>query len=509
MIGRLSGLVWRRLAVLGLPAFGIWVAALWPGPAAAQAPARPADIELSGQITRADHQTYLRIPFKVPAGIDRLAVRFDYDGREDKTVIDLGVEDPHGLRGASGGNKAGFTIAVTDATPSYLAGPILPGRWHLALAVPNIRPGVVSHWKARIWLLRGAAAQVLPAPTEGRGPGWYRGDLHLHTAHSDGSCVSQSGQRVPCPLVRTLQAAAEAKLDFIALTEHNTASQANDLAELQPYFDRLLLIPGREITTFYGHFNVFGVTSPLDFRIGQGGSAQFNALADRVHALGGLVSINHPNLPSDERCMGCGWTMPGADLARVDAVEVINGGTLAQVPLPLQEQVSGIAFWLSQQARGLAPTAVGGSDNHDPARAGAGAVGDPVTVVWARDLSQAAVLAGVRAGRVFVVLRSADPALRLDFAVEGGSRTAVMGEALDLPRGTETTLRPDVVAPDGIRITLFDGAERVQDLVRSVDGRQNPVTLQLGPGRHNVRLALYRNDGSLLAVGNAVRVTLR
>jgi hypothetical protein len=34
-------------------------------------------------------------------------------------------------------------------------------------------------------------------------PGWYRGDLHMHTVHSAGSCASQRGQRVPCPLFLT------------------------------------------------------------------------------------------------------------------------------------------------------------------------------------------------------------------------------------------------------------------------------------------------------------------
>lgn len=41
-----------------------------------------------------------------------------------------------------------------------------------------------------------------------------------------------------------------------------------DEPTLQPYFDKLLLIPGREITTFQGHFNLFGATQFLDFRLG-------------------------------------------------------------------------------------------------------------------------------------------------------------------------------------------------------------------------------------------------
>lgn len=39
------------------------------------------------------------------------------------------------------------------------------------------------------------------------------------------------------------------------------------LVVLQPAFDKILLVPGREITTFYGHANVFGLTDFIDFRM--------------------------------------------------------------------------------------------------------------------------------------------------------------------------------------------------------------------------------------------------
>lgn len=491
-----------RLAILVALWLG-WTGAA--GAAPAPVPAQPADLELAGTLTGADHQTYQRVPFTVPAGTERLVVSFAYDHRDDRTVVDLGIEDPSGLRGASGGNKAEFTLAATDATPSYLPGPIVPGEWHLALAVPNIRPGVTSHWQARLWFLRGRAAQVLPAPTEGRGPGWYRGDLHLHTAHSDGSCASQSGRRVPCPLLRTLATAAARGLDFVAVTDHNTASQAQALREAQPYFDRLLLIPGREITTFYGHFNVLGITAPLDFRIGPQGPVTFNALAGQVHALGGLVSINHPALPSGEQCMGCGWTMPAVDYARVDAVEAINGGSQADVPGPLRERVSGVPFWLDRLLAGQPVTAVGGSDNHDPDRSGPGGIGSPVTVVHAADLSQAAILDGIRAGRVFVALDPAATPLRLDFRVVAGAESAMMGGALVVRRRQRLIVVPDVAAPAGASLALLDGTRQIE----TVPAGTALSPLHLAPGPHALRLTLRSAGGALLALGNAVRITVR
>lgn len=471
---------------------------LWPALAGAQTPARTPDIELRGTITGADHQRYLRAPFTMPGDVDRLVVAFDYDQRDQKTVIDLGIVDPQGFRGASGGNKPSFTIARADATPSYLPGPLIPGQWALALAVPNIRQGVTANWTARIWLLRGAEAQALPSPTQGRGPGWYRGDLHLHSGHSDGSCASVQRTRIPCPLYRTLDAARARQLDFAALTEHNTMSHAATLRELAPYYDRMLLIPGREVTTFHGHFNIFGISSDVDFRVAEGIDNSFATIADRVHALGGLVSVNHPRLPSGEVCMGCGWTMPGFDWRKVDAVEAINGGS----PLGIEGPLAGTPFWLEGLAAGHSIAAIGGSDNHDPDKVGFGAVGVPTTVVFAQDLNQAAILDGIRAGRAFIDLHGAGD-VHLDFTVAGAGSHAVMGGRL---RGRGAlTLRADAKGPAGTVLEIFDGTDLLASRPLAEAG-VTAVRLAARPGRRIVRAQLRAADGKLLALGNAVTI---
>lgn len=154
-----------------------------------------AEVLLTGQITRADHETYKELAFDVPPGLDRLTVEFGYDTRELRTTIDLGLFDPERFRGWSGGDKASFTVGVIDATPSYLPGPIIPGRWVLLLGVPNIREGVTATYEARIRFGRGEATRVSAFSNEPLevGARWYRGDLHMHTCHSDGSVSRQSG----------------------------------------------------------------------------------------------------------------------------------------------------------------------------------------------------------------------------------------------------------------------------------------------------------------------------
>ena len=500
-----SALMLEALALAALPV--LIGGALAPVAASAQEaqalPARDADLTLTGTITGMDHQSYQRAPLTMPEGVDRLVVAFDYDGREEKTVIDLGLEDVNGFRGASGGNKPHFTIARSDATPSYLAGPIDAGEWALSLVVPNIRQGVTAEWTARIWFLQGAEAQMPPSPTAGRGLGWYRGDLHMHTGHSDGSCDSEAGRRVPCPLFRTVEAAKARNLDFIAITEHNTTSHAGALYEVQQYFDHTLLIPGREITTFFGHFNIFGITSPIDFRITKGGVIGFDTIADRVHELGGIVSINHPGLPSGELCMGCGWTMDNADYAKADAVELVNGSSLASADRNPEGIVSAIPFWTKLQSEGFALTPLGGSDNHDPDAHDLGAVGAPVTFIEAQDLTPQALFDGIRKGRSFIAIDPSARPLHLDFSAAGGGKSARMGGDLQLARAL-VRLMPDVQAPAGSVVEFHDGGTPIAEL--PIADAPSGVDVSLDAGTHHVHLRIRSGSGDLLAIGNAIRI---
>ena len=104
------------------------------------------------------------------------------------------------------------------------------------------------------------------------------------------------------------------------------AADAQAIRELQPYFDNLLLMAGREITTFRGHANLFGTVAPLDFREGSPDVPDWNTPIANAERTGGAISINHPVRPSGEQCMGCGWTPRGeVDYSHIQAVEVVNG----------------------------------------------------------------------------------------------------------------------------------------------------------------------------------------
>lgn len=465
---------------------------------------------MTGALTGADHQTYRDVPFRVPAGVTQLTVEFEYSGKDQRAVIDLGLRDPVRFRGWSGGNKSRFTLSEADATPSYLPGPLPAGEWKLVLGVPNLRKAGRASYTARIWFERGGA--IGADPPLRAGPGWYRGDLHLHTAHSDGTCASRTGKRVPCPVFKTAEAAAARGLDFIAITDHNATSQAQALRELQPWFDDLLLIPGREVTTFQGHANVFGPTGFLDFQLGSKRAPDLAAIQSQVEAAGGILSINHPGLPSGEVCMGCGWTAKGVDYARVQAVEAVNGGAMAQ-PGGAEGPLSGIPFWEARLNEGRRITAIGGSDNHDPTLdpAKPPAVGVPTTVVHAAELSQGAVLAAIRAGHAFIDLTGSRDKL-LEVTASVGEQTVEAGDTLAAPAGVSLQLLARVVgAAGGVASVTWDGknlGQRGQRRLSSAD--ETPMYNLVSDGRaHWIRVDVRGPDGSLWLLGNPIYLTAR
>jgi hypothetical protein len=444
---------------------------------------------LAGDVTGSQNKTYLEVPFEVPAGKHRISVDFRYSAREQRAVLDLGIADPARFRGASGGNKSHFTIGETDATPSYLPGAIVPGTWRLLISVPNMRPQVVSHYAAEIRFdARSEETGFVDRPLA-IGRRWYRGDLHMHTAHSDGSCLSQSGREVPCPLFLTVQTAAARGLDFIAITDHNTDSHFNDIRELQPFYDRLLIVPGREMTTFHGHFNVFGVTQFLDWRVSPGRLSLNDVLRDAL-AKGGLASVNHALAPEGEDCMGCGWA-PAADtdMGLFSAVEVINYGVV---------MFSSARYWDSQLRDGHRLAAIGGSDNHNATTPPGepGSIGWPTTAIEADELSVAAILRGIRTGRTFVDL-TASRDKTVDFAAECGGASARMGETLHVAEGARIYVSIHAAAVEGSTAHLYlDGEESTTIPAMRLDSADALVTTTLtaAPGRHWLRVVV--RDGA-------------
>ncbi len=475
---------------------------LWTLPVRASQP----DLVLKGHLTNSNHQTYIQVPFDVPQQTQRITVKFDYSGKQERSVIDLGLTGPDGrLLGWSGGNKSEFTISAVDATPSYIPTPIHAGRWHLLLGIPNLRKMSSSDYEAHIFFSKTLGASdepdVISKPLKAQA-GWYRGDFHAHTAHSDGSCNRwNSSEKVPCPVFVTALAAAKRGLDFMAITDHNTLSHAHSVRELQPYFNPMLLLVGREITTFFGHANVFGTLADINFQV-VSQESDSNRLLQDVAAQKGLISINHPVRPSGELCMGCGWNNQ-TDWKKVQAIEVVNGADVDTI-------FSGVPFWHSQLNAGHYITGISGSDNHQPDQEKpnyTGRVGQPSTVVFASELSQNAIINAVRQGHAFIDITGSNDKLLEITAQSSGGEKAMMGDRLQAAKGTNIQLRIQVKNAAGSNVQLWkDGKKWSLDLDNHITRNDQTIetSWSFDGDAHWLRADVQDQSGKTIMIGNPI-----
>ena len=368
-------------------------------------------IQFAGDLTSDQHEHVLEHPFTVPKGVARIDVKLEYTGKERRTVLDLGLRSPTGVRGWSGGRESAVHVSTLTATPGYLPGPIEPGRWTVILGVPNIRRESRDSYSVTITF---DPVPLRAAPPLRNEAAWYAGDLHLHSGHSDARATTRSGAPMPAPVHRVLDHASASGLDFVALTDHNTGAHWLDVDRLQAYYDTLLLLHGREITTYRGHATSVGESSLTDFTLASPILA-LRPLLRRVALGGAFVSINHPRRPDDETCMGCGWNDTSLDILKsVHGVEAVNGEDW-------KTPGYGWPFWADALNRGARLALVGGSDDHTPENTSDIRAGSPTTVVFASSLSEPAIVEGLHSGRTYVRVRDPNgPSIELTALTESG-----------------------------------------------------------------------------------------
>jgi hypothetical protein len=436
------------------------------------------------------------LPFDVPAGVLRIRVSASHENFAmaglARNVLDLGIFGPAGydlgnaagFRGWSGGARDGFVISRTHATPGYLAGPIEPGAWAVALGPVVLSPWGMA-WQVRVTMERGEDRQpvtegdpvIASAPPSIRGARWYRGDLHLHTVHSD-------GERHPSELTSAAQASG---LDFIVSTDHNT--NAANRAWPASRSGTLLVIPGEEVTTRHGHWLAVGLQPRawVDWRYGPDDRV-FPRFAAEVRDGGGLVVAAHPSVPLP----GSAWEFGFAD---VDALEVWNGRWNVDDELSLR-------IWQRLLRQGRRIVAVGGSDSHGKHQP----VGSPQTAVHAGELSTAAIVDGLRCGRSYIA-RSRDAALQLT-ACSAAADVAGPGQTLRVPPETPVTLTAVISGAPDTTAALITAAGCA---ARATVGRSGRARLQWELdaasarfARLEVREAQRRPLGAMVALTNPV-----
>lgn len=422
-----------------------------------------------GRHTQEESKTVRALSFEVPPGVETLSLKFDYGprfcddvavnrplveaaferylstrrGHVDQAELDrvraaLHVEERakrlHNLMNVTLVDPTGRWRGRWDRNPSSASGELVLSR---ELASRGFMPGELpaGTWTAAVechgvfgapvdWEIAVRARGPLTAeesdeirrpvgaplvtralPPRRSGPGWYFGEMHSHTVHSDGKWE-----------LRDLAArVAETGADFLALTDHNTTSGL-----LAPEALPLSILPGIELTTFHGHHPVYGVRETVPWHVG----GRVRALAEtgpEARRAGAIVGVAHPFVPGDPLCTGCRMRddlAPGS----FDTMEV----WYRRWTSPGADNAAAYRLWNELWAEGHPVTAVGARDWHGPDQDGPFPGGMPFTAIWAEDNTPEALFAGLRAGRVIV---SNGPTLDVALTSKAGER-AVVGGAL-------------------------------------------------------------------------------
>jgi hypothetical protein len=490
----LSGVLRR----LGLIALVVLTAALLPL-AAAQSAAIPgcapggAPVTYTGTVTSANAKTYLVRPFEVDAATTRIEVTYDWADKPvvpgvslpstplTQTVFDLGLWDQGGYRAVNGfrgwsGSRQGRTatgqqpvfVQQDVAQRGYRPGPIEPGTWHVELGVAAVGPTGAS-WTVTITCSNPVvgpafvAQPVDPTHVADANPGWYRGDFHMHGYHSASRAPSWQEE---------VDYARSVGLDFLPITDYVTNQHWRELGAVQDANPDVVIWPGREIITYFGHMTAVGETpSVIEYRHGfEDVSAR--TIQQRTKADGALFQVNHPTTFAGPLftnfCRGCAFDLGSViDWSAVDTFEVLTGpilvdsSQLAGPPNPLRIQNPftrpAIDLWVDRLMAGYKLTAVSGSDSKGVEGDANQLWGTNATVVWADQLSRPALKSAVQAGHVYVQTRGAQRSPQLEMtAVAPNGESGMFGDVL---RSDTATMTVHVTGARGQLLTIYRNAQ--------------------------------------------------
>jgi hypothetical protein len=356
-----------------------------------------------GRLTAHDCKRHIPHPFTVPTNGGPIDIRLHYTPAEVygiSNLITLTVFDPHGFRGAGhrGGADHRVHIAVNSATPGYLPGSCSAGTWTVQIDTHMIMPGEDVHYELDIDIgenARGEIENLAASRTRRkdplRGAGWYRGDLHSHTYHSD------ADERSVAELIQT---ARDARLDFIFLTDHNTTA---GLVEMDAWAgEDLLTAGGLELTTFWGHALCLGTREWVDWRV-RPGTGEMARLANNIYARDQVLIIAHPQSVGEPTCTGCTWRFGDMMPGTARCVEIWNGPWGCD-----SNNEQALALWYDWLNQGLHLVGTAGSDTHgNQDYAGYADYADYAAhpgfnVVYAENLSESAILKALRAGHLYL-----------------------------------------------------------------------------------------------------------
>jgi hypothetical protein len=337
------------------------------------------------------------LPVDIPINVSLIRIELKFSSKY-KTQIPLAVFEPDNtLRGigiheySTGVVTQELWLAIDSAGKGAVQGSIPSGTWKLLIygryMFEEVHCSISVFAEYGFLNAHSSNPNIKPDLILDSRKGWYCGELHMHSRGSTGRTDVETLARI----------ASVQKLDFIAITDHFSIAHWEAIDKL-PGDRRPLIIHSCELSGEGGHANLHGISewiSPfvdLDEEtssiLGLEGY-DMNSVADMVHDQGGLFCINHPLSAK------VGWKYYEFPWEKADLIEVIG---LPDGPNSFLYPV----LWDRLLCEGHHITGIGSSDSHDPLSDGPWKLGMVRNWVWAENLSEQAVLAGLKKGNVYI-----------------------------------------------------------------------------------------------------------
>lgn len=401
---------------------------------------------------------YARLPFTVPTGMTALRIVLSRDTKEPAQLPVALFDATKNIRimkaseGLVGPTQEEYLIGFDTATEGAIPGPIPSGEWLLILYKRRFVEDITLTIEITATDIPSSGSIHPPkrAPFSeavlNSKPGWYAGELHMHSLESTGRTS----------VADVLSVAQKEKLDFIALTDHFAASHWLQIQKIYDQYN-LLCLQSMEISGDYGHANVHGISSwinplvddnvELAKSLGLASPPSMESIADETHRQGGLFCINHA-LSGLVAWRYHDFPMEKADLFEIWCVP--DGPTTFLYP----------TLWDNYLCQGLRLTGVGSSDSHNPSSDGPWQLGKIRNWVEAEELSRKGVLSALKAGRCYVSYGQA----RLDYTASYKGEHYAMGETIKLEPEQECTFTVNISdAPSGNLFIMMSG--QVHDVI--------------------------------------------
>lgn len=306
---------------------------------------------------------------------------------------------------------------------------------------------------------------------------YYGIELHSHTRHSDGDFETH----------QLVEEAVAFGYDILTITDHNTTAPYQEWVAERSSIpqEKIVILPGIEWTTYFGHMLVIGCQELVDWRDAKIDTIDQSLIEIKKHQ--GIVGVAHPYAVGSPMCTGCHWDFEIQDWSLVDFIEVWNRTK------PDESYASEQAYylWLEQLKQGHRIACSAGRDWH---REEGQADNIALTYIGLDTLTETEILKSLKQGNFYITLGP-----RMVLTISQNQQVYYMGDQLTQEDAVVQVeiqeIIPEKLTKFGFEVTelhVFLNETRIH--VSSLEPEQTKISLPVSLEKGYLRIECFGNS---------------